>query len=207
MVNIKSEVIGVKLTNNFKWKYRGRDSNNEPIFTRQLEESLDDVTSFLDSKNVKYIVGKGESLAIYTRVNKFRYYYTTGKWSQNSFNKNIKVKNKKYYLSKGIEDFYQRFFLKKLEHEKSISYIQKAGLENYGYPRYEYDYIRTVIGENKSKARNFYLLYYHYKDEKFCPFINREGIKWIEDTDEFINFKRNKNTIQAYADALLATAK
>jgi len=192
----------VRPTNNFKWKYTGRDSNNKPKFTRQLEESLGYVTSFLDSKNVKYIVGKGESLAIYSRLHKFRYYYTTGKWSQNSFNKNFKVNNKKYYLSKGIKDFYQRFFLNKLEHEKNISYIKNVGLENYGYPRYEYDYIRTVIGEDKSKARNFYLLYYHYKDEKFCPFINREGIKWIEDTEEFINFKKNKRSIEVYITKL-----
>jgi hypothetical protein len=193
----------VKHTNNFKWKYTGRDSNYKPKFTRQLEEPLDYVLSFLDSKNIKYIIGKSKSLAIYSRLHKFRYYYTTGKWSRNSGNKNIKVNNKKYYLSKGIEDFYERFFIKNLEKENNIPYIKKIGLKNYGYPRYEYDYIRTVIGEDKSKARNFYLLYYHYKDEKFCPFINREGIKWIQDTDEYINFEKNKDTIQAYVDVLL----
>jgi len=193
----------VKHTNNFKWKYTGRDSNYKPKFTRQLEEPLDYVLSFLDSNNIKYIIGKSKSLAIYSRLHKFRYYYTTGKWSLNSGNKNIKVNNKKYYLYKGIEDFYERFFIKNLEKENNISYIKKIGLKNYGYPRYEYDYIRTVIGDDKSKARNFYLLYYHYKDEKFCPFINREGIKWIQDTDEYINFEKNKDTIQAYVDVLL----
>lgn len=194
----------MKHTDNFKWKYKGVDANGKPKFTRQLTESLEDVTSFLDNKNIKYIIGKSNSIAIYSRIQKFRYYYTTGKWSRNSFNKSIKLDNKKYFMSKGIEDFYNRFFIKALEDEKHIEYIKKAGPDNYGYPRYEYDYIRTVIGEDKVKARNFYLLYYHYKDEKFCPFINRDGINWIQHTDEYINFKENKDKIQAYADTLLA---
>jgi len=193
----------VKHTDNFKWKYTGLDNKGKPMFKRQINESLDDVTSFLDDKGIKYIIGKGQSLAIYSRIQKFRYYYTTGRWHKNAFNNSIKSDNTAHYMSKGIEDFYTRFLSKALRDEDLIDYIKEAGPENYGYPRYEYDYIRTVIGDDKSKARNFYLLYYSYKDEKFCPFINRQGISWIKNTDEYANFQRNKNKIQAYADTLL----
>jgi len=175
----------VKHTDNFKWKYTGLDNKGKPMFKRQINESLDDVTSFLDDKGIKYIIGKGQSLAIYSRIQKFRYYYTTGRWHKNAFNNSIKSDNTAHYMSKGIEDFYTRFLSKTLRDEDLI------------------DYIRTVIGDDKSKARNFYLLYYSYKDEKFCPFINRQGISWIKNTDEYANFQRNKNKIQAYADTLL----
>ena len=174
------------------WIFNGLDKNKKPKFKRPTNESLEDVINYVDKRKAKYIPRKNKSISIYTRVNKYHYYYTTGRWGINLLNNNYRrSSSKKYYMSKGIKDFYNRFFKDKLNQEKEYDYIKKIGLRKYGYPRYEYDYIRTVIGENKSLALSFYLLYYREKN-KHLPFIDRTKIEWIRDTEEYKTFDFKK---------------
>ena len=177
-----------------EWVFNGLDKDRKPKFKRPTYESLEEVLEFLDKKKIKYIVsaGRNKSIAIYTRVHKYRYYHTTGKWSQNNLHKWIKRRTKKtYYMSKGIKDFYTRFLLPAIKKEKEYSYIKEVGIRKYGYPKYEYDYIRTQIGHNPSLAREFYLFFY-YDKSKYLPFINPDGINWIKDTVEYKKFNKEK---------------
>jgi hypothetical protein len=164
-----------------KWYWAGTDSKGKNKFKHYTNQDLFAVTDFLDSKNINYIIGDSSTTVnIYSYADKFQYFYTTGKWSV--YKKRPSNYKKKYYHSKNIEDFYERFFLKTLEREKK--YFKELFIN----PRYEYDskredfpYLRLYI----------YLLYLF--SSKPTPFLTIEKLEWIQDEPLYSIYNRYRN--------------
>lgn len=96
----------MKKKNKNGYYYVRTNSKGEKIFRRDTGESLEEVTSYLDSvEDVKYEVKEKGAMIWITRDKKYSYCYTTGRWAPY-------VKGgypKKHYRSKGIKDFIERF--------------------------------------------------------------------------------------------------
>jgi len=158
---------------NDKWTFRGIDNKGNPKFIRYTNETLNDVISFLDKKDIKYIVKeRALMLSVYSYADRYSYYYTTGSWDCNK--KNNYTRRKKTYSSRGIKDFYTRFLKPTIDREK------KHFKELYVNPRYIYDY----------KYRSFphlhlYLYLLTLFSKKPTPFLNKNKIEYIQDEEQY----------------------
>ena len=155
-----------------KWNFKGIDNEGNPKFIRYTNETLNTVTSFLDKKDVKYIIKeKALMLSIYSYADRYSYFYTTGTWNCNI----TKHRHyKKTYSSRGIKDFYTRFLKPTIDREK------KNFKELYVNPRYIYDY----------KYRSFphlhlYLYLLTLFSKKPTPFLDKDKIEYIQDEEQY----------------------
>jgi len=96
----------VKHTDKYKWSYARTNSKGEAKFRHDTNESLDEVTKYLEDLEIDYeIVEKIAMLWIYHNEKQYCYYYTTGRWGTYS----LVWPPVKHYSSKGIKDFLDRF--------------------------------------------------------------------------------------------------
>jgi len=100
----------VKPIKEYDWKFNKVNSKGEVIFKHDTNETVEQVSKFLEDKNIKHELTEGAGSTmfwVYFNGTKYSYYSTTGRWSP------IK-KNKypvKHYSSKNIKDFINRFLL------------------------------------------------------------------------------------------------
>ena len=99
-----SETTGRKPTE-YNWKFDRVNSKGEVLFKHSTNQTLEEVSQYLDSNSIKYEVRAGaHMLWLYNDTGKkYSYYYTTGRWSSYG------MQFKKHYRSKSIEDFCSRF--------------------------------------------------------------------------------------------------
>jgi hypothetical protein len=91
-----------------------REDNPKKNKTKQ---SIETTTTFLDNNNIKYIVPTHtDFINIFIGNQIYEYHHRSGKWGSVYINQNKKIE--KYYSSQGIEDFYNRFLLKKINQIK-----------------------------------------------------------------------------------------
>lgn len=94
----------------YNWSFNRVNSKGEIIFNHNTNETVDDVSKFLDSHDIKYELtsGAGSTMFwIYFEDTKYAYFSTSGRWApwkRSGY-------PTKHYTSKGIEDFYTRFLL------------------------------------------------------------------------------------------------
>ncbi len=93
--------------------YDRTNSKGEVKFRRDTNESLEEVTKYLDDIGIEYQVRSGASMLWITTHRKYAYYYTTGRWAPLA----PKGYPKKHYKSNGIADFIKRFSKEKKEDE------------------------------------------------------------------------------------------
>ena len=109
-----AEIIPDKKFNTKKkegWVYIGKNSKGEPKFRRYINESLNYVKEYLDSKGIKYLVDERIAhMFIYKDKNpesryspRYAYYYSTGRWGSD--------KRNKHYYSDGIKHFIDKFYM------------------------------------------------------------------------------------------------
>jgi len=91
------------------WHYVRTNSKGETVFKRYTKETMEDAISFLEVNGIEYEERRGaKMLWVYFDNKKYSYYPTTGRW--NKYKKGGYPD--KHYMSKGIEDFYNRFLTK-----------------------------------------------------------------------------------------------
>ena len=95
----------MKRTNGYNWKFDRVNSKGEVIWKHLTEQSLEEVLSFLEEKDIYYEKTKGHFLRIYYEGVMYAYYYTTGRWARYI----SRGYPKKHYRSINIQDFYKRF--------------------------------------------------------------------------------------------------
>jgi len=105
MGSIRQEITGVKHTSAYNWSYNGTNKKNEKKFRHTTNESLEDVISYLEEQDIKFVYDDRVSMFwIHTKEKIYCYYYTTGRWTNYS-----KQLFNKHYVAKGIKDFLERF--------------------------------------------------------------------------------------------------
>lgn len=100
------------------WVYVGRNSKGEPKFRKYTNETIEFVKEYLDARDITYFVHEDQKLIfIYkekeptSRYSKrYCYYYTTGRWGDDS--------RRKHYHSDGIEHFITKYY-KTAEQERA----------------------------------------------------------------------------------------
>lgn len=163
-----------------KWHWAGKDAKGNNKFKHYTNQTLFEVTDFLDSKNVNYIIGNSSATVnIYSYADKFQYFYTTGKWSV--YKRTPNAFKKKYYHSNSIEDFYNRFFSKTIEREKQN--FKKL----YVNPRYEFDSKR-----NDYPHLRLYLYLLYLFSSKPTPFLTTEKLEWIQDEPLYLIYDKHR---------------
>jgi len=90
--------------------YNGKYSDGEVKLRRDTLETLEEVTSYLDSIGLSYDIKDGaHMLWIYVPhldwMRKYAYFWTTGRWNQYKAD----TFPKKHYHCNGIKDFIERF--------------------------------------------------------------------------------------------------
>ena len=142
-----SETTGLKPTK-YNWKFDRVNSKGEVLFKHSTNQTLEDVSEYLDSNNIKYEVRAGaHMLWIYNNSGKkYSYYYTTGRWSSYG------MQFKKHYRSKSIEDFCSRFLNSKY---KSTDAGEKMKLVNIQTDLFDKTPIQKdlCLGLDKRKTR------------------------------------------------------
>jgi hypothetical protein len=151
------------------WIFSGVSSSGKAKFKRFTNDTLNDVIEFLDNKKIKYIVKeKALMLSIYSCSRKYSYYYTTGRWA---LDKHAYEKHRKkiFYRSKGIEDFYTRFF------EPTFSKEINRYDATYDNARYQYDRLKL---DYPNLSLYIYLLFWF--SSKATPFLEQTKIDFIK---------------------------
>ena len=120
MENIMSEVTGQKPTDEeYKWSYNRTNSKGEKKFKHTTNQTIEEVTNYLDSKNIEYNLRLGGSMLwIYNSYGRaYAYYYTTGRWAKHK----PSGYPDKHYSSKGIVDFVDRFLEESKESDQKLT--------------------------------------------------------------------------------------
>jgi hypothetical protein len=96
----------------YNWSFNRVNSKGEVLFSHSTNETVDDVSEYLDSKNINHELTQGAGSTmfwIYFNDNKYAYFSTSGRWAP--WNKGGYPS--KHFTSKGIEDFCNRFLFSK----------------------------------------------------------------------------------------------
>ncbi len=101
----------------YNWIFDRTNSKGETILKHYTNQTLEQVITFLEDKQLKYEIKNGaQMLWIYTHEKKFCYFYTTGRWAAFTHGRFPR----KHYRAKGIKDFYTRFLLPIILKERKI---------------------------------------------------------------------------------------
>ncbi len=97
----------MKHTEEYTWTYDRTNSKGEVLLRHDTNESLEDVTGYLEEQGIKYErKDAAHMLWIFYGNKAYMYYYTTGRWASRNGWRKVPLK---HYKSKGIKDFLDRF--------------------------------------------------------------------------------------------------
>jgi hypothetical protein len=152
-----------KLKDKGRWKYEFTcPDTGQKVWKRYTNETSEDVITFLESKNLKYIVKGANNISIYTHNAKFSYYYTTGKGTGLFSSAFHSMKQQKYLQFKNIEAFYNELLEPTIkQEEKNLNLTVNSVNERYVY--------------EKTTGKNFSETFYPQYRTDFYEKVDKEG--------------------------------